>query len=1237
MSPRRPLPIAARSLVLIAAVLTLLTLGAARADAPDAPAAPSVTGTTAAAPIPPAELGARADAQQPAPPPVLAAGQATLSAPLQALRGALDPAGLTVDSTSASEGEGQFRLTPTHLDKGATPLALPPGTVQLRGSAAVLERGPVTEILTASGDGLRQDFVVAQAPPGNGPLTLTLALDGATAAADPAGVALTLPGGRRLVYHRLHITDAAGQVLAGTLAAADAHTLTIRVADAAAHYPLTIDPTISDADWQVWNPGLPGANGTVNAMAYDSTGSRLYVGGSFTAIGTVLANRIAQWDGSAWSALGSGLNNQVYALAVSGTGLYVGGVFTSASGSPVNRIARWDGSTWSALGSGLNNTVNALAVSGTDLYVGGWFTTAGSSPASRIARWNGSTWSALGSGLSSAVNALAVSGTDLYVGGAFSTAGGSAANHIAQWNGSTWSALGSGLNNTVYALAVSGPDLYVGGWFTTAGGSVANHIAQWNGSTWSALGSGLDNWVNALAVSGTDLYVGGAFSTAGGSAANRIAKWNGSAWSALGSGLDDEVKTLAVSGTDLYVGGGFSTAGGSAANRIAQWNGSTWSALGSGLSSSVYALAVSGTDLYVGGWFTTAGGSAANNIAKWNGSTWSALGSGLYGTVYALAVSGTDLYVGGEFTTAGGSAANGIAQWNGSTWSALGALGGGLINGVYALAVSGPDLYVGGSFTTAGGSAANNIAKWNGSTWSALGSGLNNGVNALAVSGPDLYVGGWFTTAGGSAANNIAKWNGSAWSALGSGLDGTVTALAVSGTDLYVGGSFTTAGGSAANRIAQWNGSTWSALGSGLNDWVNALAVSGTDLYVGGHFLTAGGQFSPYAAYVHLPPCGSGLAYPTGQWQQFALPCTPSASPASIANVLGTSPTANLPLATYAGQWMLYGRNGTNSGNVALASNATLAPDAGYWFKSLTAPVDGKLQVIEGRTTPVESGVTGCQSVNGCAVIPVAGATAGARLIGNPFAYHVDWSKVRVRVNGIDLYTPSQAFAANLLSKQIWIWNGASYDTWDDASDPGNLQYFKSFFIKVLPGGVGKTIELLIPALPSGVPLSARPSGVAERLAAALRDWLIPGAAAAEPAAGWQVRLRVTNPATGAKTRALLGQRPAAEPGYDPADLSALAPFASPYLTLVIPQPGWGTNKGDYAADFRPADGVPDQWNLELRSNPAGAAVMLRWEGDPAVLARSRLTDRQTGRSSIPATRPLPTATRSPSPPRCGR
>jgi hypothetical protein len=944
-----------------------------------------------ASPIPLAELGARADAQQPAPAPVLAAGQATLAAPLQALRGEIGPAGLSVESTSVSEGGGRFRLMPTHLDKGEAPLSLPSGTVRLRDQAVVLDRGPLTEVLSASGDGLRQDFVVAQAPAGDGALTLTLALEGATASADPAGVALTLPGGRRLSYHRLHITDAAGQVLDGTLAIADAHTLTITVADATAHYPLTIDPTISDADWQVLNPGIPGANSTVRALAYDNSSGRLYVGGDFSAIGTVLARRIAQWDGSAWSALGTGMDFGVYALAVSGSTLYAGGSFTSAGGTTANRIAQWNGSAWSALGSGLNNQVNALAVSGGTLYVGGSFTSAGGTPA----------------------------------------------NRIAQWNGSAWSALGTGINGTVFALAVSGSTLYAGGAFTSAGGTAADRIAQWSGSAWSALGTGMNGTVNALAVSGTDLYAGGDFTTAGGTDANRIAQWDGSAWSALGTGMDLSVLALAVSDGTLYAGGYFSSAGGVADTK------------------------------------------------------------------------------------------------------------------------------------------------------------------------------------------NIAQWNGSAWSALGMGMDGAVNALAVSGTDLYVGGLFTTAGGNLANDIAKWNGSAWSALGSGLNSPVYALAVSGTDLYVGGNFTSAGGQFSPYAAAVNLSPCGPGIPYTTGQWQQFALPCVPSASPASIANVLGNAATdvVNLPDSSYGSKWTLYGRNATNSGNVQLAKTAELASEAGYWFKSLTAPVDGKLQIAAGTATPVETGITGCQSANGCAVIPVATGTAAARMIGNPFPYNVDWSQVRVRVGGIDgeVYTPSEAFDADLVNKQIWIWNGASYETWDDDADPGYLHYFKSFFIKVMASGVGQTIDLLIPAAASSVPVSALPAGFAERLAATTRawsgavlDWLIPPAAADEPAAGWKVRLRVENPKTGAKARALLGQRAGAEPGYDPADLTALAPFASPYLTLVFPQPGWGANKGDYGSDFRPADGVAEQWNLELRSNPVGSQVVLRWEGDPAVLARSRLIDGKT-------------------------
>ncbi len=282
--------------------------------------------------------------------------------------------------------------------------------------------------------------------------------------------------------------------------------------------------------------------------------------------------------------------------------------------------------TWSTLGSGLNGEVTAIAVSGSDIYVGGWFTTAGGISANYIARWDSttSTWSALGSGLNNVVMAIVVSGSDIYVGGWFTQAGGISANYIARWDSttSTWSALGSGTNNWVYAIAVSGSNVYVGGWFTTAGGISANRIARWDSttSTWSALGSGLNDSVYSIAISGSNIYVGGLFTQAGGVPANYIARWDGTAWFALGSGTNSWVITVAINGSDVYVGGawGFTAAGGIPANRIAAWDSatSTWSALGSGLNDVAYTITLSGPNIYVGGRFTQAGGISANYIAR---------------------------------------------------------------------------------------------------------------------------------------------------------------------------------------------------------------------------------------------------------------------------------------------------------------------------------------------------------------------------------------------------------------------------------------------------------------------------------------------------------------------------------------------------------------------------------------------------------------------------------------------
>ncbi len=288
------------------------------------------------------------------------------------------------------------------------------------------------------------------------------------------------------------------------------------------------------AKWNgsTWSALGPGLGDFVRALVLDSAGN-LYAGGVFTNAGAVVANGIAKWNGSTWSALGSGIAGpenitvQIYSLAVGKTGnLYAGGTFTSAGGVAASDIAEWNGSAWLALSSGMNGQVSALAVDNSgNLYAGGKFTTAGTVSASYIAEWNGSAWSALGSGMDNLVAALVTdSAGDLYAAGAFSTAGGMTVNLVAEWSSGAWSALGTGIPGIVggeypdaLALDKSG-NLYAGGQFIFfEGTNVVNNIAEWNGSTWSPLTSGIqDGPFSSMAFdSAGNLYVGGPFLIAG--------------------------------------------------------------------------------------------------------------------------------------------------------------------------------------------------------------------------------------------------------------------------------------------------------------------------------------------------------------------------------------------------------------------------------------------------------------------------------------------------------------------------------------------------------------------------------------------------------------------------------------------------------------------------------------------------------------------------------------------------
>lgn len=385
--------------------------------------------------------------------------------------------------------------------------------------------------------------------------------------------------------------------------------------------------------WSALNSNSPGngTNNTVNVLAtFDPDGSgpcgpRLYAGGFFTTAGGVPVNHVAQWTGDSWLQLGTGMNDVVYALATydnDGAGpnpprLYVGGQFTNAGGVTANRVAQWNGTNWSALGSGVNGTVEALVEFDEDgsgpnppsLFVGGLFTTAGGNPAVGIARWNGSAWSPVGLGLNNAVFALAVADLDgpggsppaLYAGGVFTTAGGVPANRIAKWDGAVWTPLGLGLNNYVFALQQydsdgSGPNpplLYAGGLFTQSGTASMNRVASWNGIAWSAVGGGVPQTgaeVDTLEVFDFDgdgpnqpvLCVGGYFTGVGSSGsvpANFVAQWNGSAWSTLNGGTDGLVATLKQFDEDgaggnppvLFVGGDLTIAGNVSSQNIASW------------------------------------------------------------------------------------------------------------------------------------------------------------------------------------------------------------------------------------------------------------------------------------------------------------------------------------------------------------------------------------------------------------------------------------------------------------------------------------------------------------------------------------------------------------------------------------------------------------------------------------------------------------------------------------------
>jgi len=318
----------------------------------------------------------------------------------------------------------------------------------------------------------------------------------------------------------------------------------------------------------VWNGAGVSIGGGIQAIAVHPITGEIYLGGQFADLGGIAnADGIAKYNPvtGVYSALGTGVAGgaSVTCIAIDSAGnVYAGGTFTTIGGVAANRIAKWNGVVWAALGTGMNDTVWCLAVgvNGTTIYAGGDFTTVNGVTVRRFGIWSGTAWSTsdyYGSAtLTDTINTIAVAKDgNVYIGGNFTAR--------IQRILPTVDDMGILVApNTEVKAMVVGDDgaVYFGGGFTTVNGITANYIAVWNGTGVFALGNGLNGSVNTLAIDFFgNLWVGGAFSSSGSIIFNApLATWNGSTWLPVGIAWPAPYYAYSIGVTgynEVYVGG----------------------------------------------------------------------------------------------------------------------------------------------------------------------------------------------------------------------------------------------------------------------------------------------------------------------------------------------------------------------------------------------------------------------------------------------------------------------------------------------------------------------------------------------------------------------------------------------------------------------------------------------------------------------------------------------------------
>ncbi len=184
--------------------------------------------------------------------------------------------------------------------------------------------GDVTEWYVRQGgerDGIEQGVTLAARPVGDGPLVLTIATPGAMALvvdADTGDAAmLVLPDGTQWAYTGLHVTDATGRTLPALLTQA-AGGIGIRVADAEAVYPVTVDPFVQRQTLAAADGASGDSFGITVAVSADGTTALVgaYGRGNFTGAAYVFTRNGSVYSQTQTLAATSGASSDSFGTSV---------------------------------------------------------------------------------------------------------------------------------------------------------------------------------------------------------------------------------------------------------------------------------------------------------------------------------------------------------------------------------------------------------------------------------------------------------------------------------------------------------------------------------------------------------------------------------------------------------------------------------------------------------------------------------------------------------------------------------------------------------------------------------------------------------------------------------------------------------------------------------------------------------------------------------------------------------